>query len=121
MSDPDWRKTAHTVIERVGGLEWVASHEFPRAGDPPGPSLWKIYVCPLCFAPVWRSTSVSETDDWAIDDFASWERPFEPCSTCAEDLSKVAPPVIHLLQRLSTAYLMLLGSVLPPDPNTEEN
>lgn len=118
------RQYAHTVIDRMGGLDFVRSFDFTRAGvDSDEPTLWNVHACPCCFDPVWVSSRPSEEDGWQISDFDMRVNPFTPCGICAEALHHVSPSLADHLFRSATAHLLLTlrdPASLTPIPTTEE-
>jgi hypothetical protein len=102
---------AKAVIEKLGGLEYIKGFEMPRAGDPKGPSIWNVYLCVYCHAPVWNSTTVGEEDGWRIASF-HYDSAFETCDSCAACTKHMAPAAQEMAWRQAVTTLMLLGKML---------
>lgn len=104
------RMIAKSVLEELGGLEYIAKFELPRTGENE-PSIWNVYLCMYCYAPIWHSTTVSESgeDGWRISDFNFWEAAFGTCNICEALQSQMSPSAVALTQRNAVANLILWG------------
>lgn len=109
------RVVAKAVLEKLGGLEYIKRFEMTRAGDPQGPSIWNVYLCVYCHAPVWKSTTIGEEDGWRIADFHVRDSAFDCCDSCESCAKHMAPAAQEMAWRQAVATLMLLGKVLVKD------
>ena len=109
------RLVAKYVFEELGGLEYIKEFDLPRAGkDGDKLSVWNVYICVYCHAPIWVSTSISQNgeDGWHISDRNSWEAAFGTCPACEQLQSQMSPSAIALAQRNAVATLIFLGKIL---------
>lgn len=119
MDPEESRKIAKAIFEELGGLEYIAQFNLPRATDPKDrsvekPTIWNVYLCAYCHAPVWKSSGPSkgEKDGWCISDFSSWELAFEACNACERNMEMLSPPTQVMMGRQALAILTLLGKRL---------
>lgn len=118
MDSEESRRIAKAILEELGGLEYIAQFNFPRAVDPKDSSekstIWEVYLCGFCHAPTWKCSkhSKGEEDGWRISDFSPWDLAFETCNACEGSMELMSNPAQVMMRRQALAILTLFGKRL---------